>query len=137
MALQVIANCIGCGVCEAVCPSGAISQAETFAVLYRIDPVLCNDCMECVPVCPVDAIVVDREWAVCFGHGCPLASARYSGWECGQGDGRCSVCGSMLWRAPDGEWMCSSCRLGPSGRGARCPKAELARRRGVEIGATG
>jgi ferredoxin len=137
VALQVLPGCIGCGVCEAVCRSGAISQAETFAVVYRIDPLLCNDCADCVVVCPAEVIAVDRDWAVCFGRGCPLASARYSGWECSQGDGRCPLCGSMLWRGPAGEWMCSSCRLGPSGRGARCPKVEQDRRGRVEIGGTG
>ena len=128
MALRVLDSCIGCGACESACSQRAIGQADTFAVLYAVDPLLCNDCMDCVTVCPVDALVPDPEWAVCFGRGCPLGSARYRGWECSQGTDRCSVCGSMLWRPPGGEWVCSVCRLPPGTRGARCPKVELARR---------
>ena len=128
MALEILDSCIGCGACESACEQQAITQSDSFPVVYVIDPLLCNDCTGCVRVCPVDAIVPDPEWAVCFGRGCPLRSDRYSGWECSQGLERCPSCLSMLWRAPGGPWVCSSCRLGPSERGARCPKAERARR---------
>ena len=128
MALEILESCIGCGACESACEQRAITQSESFPVVYVIDPLLCNDCMECVRVCPVAAIVPDPEWAVCFGRGCPLRSDRYSGWECSQGLETCPSCQSMLWRPPGGSWVCSSCRLGPAERGAKCPKAERARR---------
>ena len=76
MALKILDGCIGCGACESACGQRAISQSESFAVMYVIDPLLCNDCVDCVTVCPVDAIVADLEWAVCFGRGCPLGSSR-------------------------------------------------------------
>ncbi len=128
MALQVLDRCIGCGACESACSRGAISQADAFPVLYVVDPLVCTDCMECVAVCPVEALVVDPRWAVCFGRGCPLGTSRYLGWECGHGSDRCADCGSALWRPPAGEWVCSSCRHGSGARGARCPKAAAARR---------
>ena len=128
MALRILSSCIGCGACESACDQQAISQAESYAVAYLIDPLLCNDCMDCIRVCPVDTIVVDHDWAVCFGRGCPLGTRHYGGWECSQGNERCDVCGSMLWRPPGGDWVCSSCRLGEGGRGAKCPKVERARR---------
>ncbi|MCC6340163.1 MAG: 4Fe-4S binding protein [Acidimicrobiia bacterium] len=131
MALRITDACFGCGVCEAACPQRAITQGESFAVVYVIDPLACNDCMECVPVCPVYAIVPDPEWAVCHGRGCPLASSRYAGWECSEGEPRCPACGAMMWRPPGDDWVCSACRTPGGSRGARCPKTERARRIGV------
>ncbi len=129
MALQVLDRCIGCGACESACGQGAISQVDSFAVMYEVDPLLCNDCADCVTVCPVDAIVPDPGWAVCFGRGCPLGSARYGGWACSQGLERCPQCGSMMWSSPGGESVCSVCRSVEEGRrGARCPKVERERR---------
>ncbi len=122
MAYKVASGCIGCGACEFACLSLAISQSEAFPVVYRIDPLKCNDCARCVPVCPVDVIAVDPRWAVCYGRGCPLTSVRYEDWQCSQGQERCEHCGSMLWRTPDGQWVCSQCRLGEGRRGASCPK---------------
>jgi ferredoxin len=66
MALRVLDTCFGCGACESACHSRAISQGEDFAVVYVVDPLLCNDCMDCVRVCPIDALVPDLDWAVCF-----------------------------------------------------------------------
>lgn len=128
MALEILDACIGCGACESACAQQAIGQSDSFPVVYEIDPMLCNDCGDCVRVCPVDAIVPDPVWAVCFGRGCPLRSSRYTGWECSQGLDRCPSCGSMLWRPPGGDWVCSNCRAGSGGTRARCPKAERARR---------
>jgi ferredoxin len=128
VALEILDGCIGCGACESACEQRAISQSESFPVVYVIDPLLCNDCVECVRVCPIEAIVPDPVWAVCFGRGCPLGSSRYTGWECSQGLDRCPSCGSMLWRAPGGDWVCSSCRIKAGATGAKCPKAERARR---------
>ncbi len=51
--------CISCGACEAVCPTGAISEADD---TYKIDPTVCNDCADkpdgpqCEAECPSDAI---------------------------------------------------------------------------------
>ena len=122
MALLVVDDCIGCGACEVACPQDAIAQGDDFLVVYVIDPLLCNDCRDCVAICAVDALQPDPAWAVCHGRGCPLSSRRYADWECTEGRARCAMCGSMLWRAPCGTWECSRCRLGELGRGASCPK---------------
>ena len=126
MAYTVDESCFGCGACEAACPHGAIQQCEGFPVVYAVDPLRCDDCGDCVAVCPMGSLRPDPVWAVCFGRGCPLSSARYRDWECSVGEDRCASCGSMLWRAPDGTWVCSRCRLGEDGRGASCPKIRRA-----------
>ena len=128
MALEILDSCLGCGACESACGQQAISQSDSYPILYVVDPLVCNDCGDCVRVCPVSAIVDDPEWAVCFGRGCPLRSSRYSGWECTQGLERCPSCGSVLWRPPGGDWVCRSCGVDGGAAGARCPKAERARR---------
>lgn len=45
--------CIGCGACTAVCPHSAIEMKNGKAV---IDQKKCKKCLECVKVCPVEAI---------------------------------------------------------------------------------
>ncbi len=45
-------ECIGCGSCEAECPSEAISEQDG---KYVIDADKCVDCGACAEVCPVDA----------------------------------------------------------------------------------
>ena len=77
MSLKVLEDvCIGCGACDFSCPTGALTKTDTFLGLFTIDPFTCNDCGQCVPKCPEQAIVADPEWPVCGGHGCPLTSKR-------------------------------------------------------------
>jgi ferredoxin len=45
--------CIGCGMCEQVCPNNAISVQNGIAV---IDYDKCTSCGQCMDICPVDAI---------------------------------------------------------------------------------
>jgi len=60
MALSITEECINCGLCEAVCPTGAISQGDEFFV---IDPNKCDECKgyfdepQCVVVGPVDCFL--------------------------------------------------------------------------------
>lgn len=131
MALQIRDDeCIGCGACESACPTDAIGQSPGFRVAYEIDPLLCNDCGRCLVICPVDGLVVDGDWAVCHGRGCPVTSKRYAGWECSEGQERCAVCGGVLWRAPGGAWACRVCAGGDGAVpvGASCPKQRRATR---------
>jgi electron transfer flavoprotein alpha subunit len=46
-------RCIGCQICVAECPVGAIDMADGVA---RIDPEVCIGCGKCLEVCPVDAV---------------------------------------------------------------------------------
>jgi ferredoxin len=46
-------SCIGCGICEKVCPSGAAQVANT---LSAIDEELCLSCGMCAVKCPRHAI---------------------------------------------------------------------------------
>ena len=64
VATRISEQCILCGVCEPVCPNGAISEGETF---FEIDPDACSECVgfhaeeQCAAVCPVDCCVPDPE----------------------------------------------------------------------------
>jgi len=110
MSFQVLEDvCIGCGACDFSCPTGALTKTDSFLGTFVIDPFTCNDCNECVPKCPVMAIVPDPAWAVCGGHGCPLTSHRLADVECAMWQTRCSNCGATLWRFGGGELICSRC----------------------------
>ncbi len=49
-------KCIGCGLCEGVCPAGAAVLAEGKSV---VDQEKCIGCFECVTVCPETAVQPD------------------------------------------------------------------------------
>ena len=45
-------RCIGCDICEEICPTGAISVSET----AKVDTTKCTGCGECAADCPQEAI---------------------------------------------------------------------------------
>jgi ferredoxin len=54
MSYIISTDCMDCGVCEYMCPEGAIFEAKRQFVIRRDK---CNDCGTCVPYCPARAIV--------------------------------------------------------------------------------
>ena len=65
-------NCIGCRLCEYICPSQIISvklrkgekrengEGATYADHFTLDYQACMQCELCIQVCPTDAIVMTR-----------------------------------------------------------------------------
>ncbi|MDI6850317.1 MAG: 4Fe-4S binding protein [bacterium] len=51
-------RCIGCGVCENVCRTGAIKVLNGVA---KVDVKKCIGCGDCVTLCPQDAISLKAE----------------------------------------------------------------------------
>ena len=70
-------NCIGCRLCEYICPSQIIRVTlrkgekrengigATYADHFSLDYQACMQCELCVQVCPTDAIVMTRYLAEC------------------------------------------------------------------------
>ena len=56
---MITTDCTRCGVCEYMCPQDAIKEAPKQLVVRRH---LCNGCADCVPYCPVRAIVPASEF---------------------------------------------------------------------------
>ena len=54
MAHKITDNCICCGFCEDICPSGAVSEGKD---KYVIDADKCVDCGECADNCMEKAII--------------------------------------------------------------------------------
>lgn len=128
MSFKVLADvCIGCGACDFSCHTEALTKTDSFLGLFTIDPLTCDDCGVCVDKCPVAAIVVDKAWPTCRGHGCPLTSTRLAGVGCAVWQQRCPTCGTTLWRTgggdDDGGWACPRCGMGLK---VHCPRTRLA-----------
>lgn len=69
-------RCIGCGLCEAVCPSKAITvvtsegaEHEKLVNAYELDLLRCVFCGFCVDACPVSAIVMTPDFELaCYSR---------------------------------------------------------------------
>ena len=51
-------QCLGCGVCLDVCPTGALHLVDGVAT---IDQAICRGCKACVDACPAGALVYESE----------------------------------------------------------------------------
>lgn len=51
-------KCIGCQICVAECPVGAIEMRNGVA---HIDPEICIGCGKCAEVCPVEAVKFEQK----------------------------------------------------------------------------
>jgi MinD superfamily P-loop ATPase len=54
MNYTITADCLDCGICEAMCARGAIVPAKRQFVIKKSK---CNGCAICAPYCPARAIV--------------------------------------------------------------------------------
>ncbi len=59
MGAEAIRFCNQCGICESVCPIGAISRNDKG--VYMINKEICVGCLACLEACPQQVICRDEE----------------------------------------------------------------------------
>ena len=62
MTYKITNLCVGCGVCQRICPVDAISGKPQKT--HRIDPDVCIECGACGRICPHES-VIDPEGELC------------------------------------------------------------------------
>lgn len=62
-------KCILCGICQKVCPCGAIEVSKPERT-WAIDPFRCVQCISCVPACPKGCLEMLPDYT-------PIATAMY------------------------------------------------------------
>jgi len=61
-------NCIGCRLCEYICPPQVIkvemlkAEKRNYAKTFTLEPYACEFCELCVQVCPTDAIIMMKSF---------------------------------------------------------------------------
>jgi NADH-quinone oxidoreductase subunit I len=64
-------NCIGCRLCEFICPPAVIkvemqkAEGRNYAKTFTLELYACEFCELCVQVCPTDAIVMMKSFDLC------------------------------------------------------------------------
>lgn len=66
-------KCRGCGLCEEVCPAGAI-RVDSVA---HVDPAACLDCGACMDECPNGALAMVEAGATSESPGVPVVRRSY------------------------------------------------------------
>lgn len=62
MAYKIVASCVNCWACVAVCPTDAIHQATPH---FLIDEKKCSECVgdyaqsQCASICPIEGAILD------------------------------------------------------------------------------
>lgn len=67
-------RCVACGLCSRVCPALAIDiqaaetdrEKERYPELFEINMIRCIFCGFCEEVCPEEAIVMSKDYELCF-----------------------------------------------------------------------
>ncbi|ADN50400.1 ATP-binding protein [Vulcanisaeta distributa] len=55
--VEVLSNCVGCGICWTVCPKGVLA-GRLRSKAYVLNESLCSGCFSCQNNCPYSAIRV-------------------------------------------------------------------------------
>jgi len=101
--LRLTGRCLHCGICQRLCPNGAIKVADGAGL--QLDTQRCHTCGLCTGVCPVGALALEAPYSLSdVAGGAPVHLGEVAAYNCDR-------CGQAVTATGAGAPLCLPCTI--------------------------